>query len=166
MSDTASYISHIISLNGGTIVGKTRLQKTAYFLEEYGVGCGFDFEYYYYGPYSEDISIAIGDAKALSYIDSEWKVTKAGAEYAIFRSINCTSNEDVDVERKRILRLLSEYDTISIELAATADFLGKNGFSSDPWAETIRRKEKKATDERVHKAKTILSALGTFGNER
>ncbi|MBZ9810183.1 hypothetical protein LB542_19310 [Mesorhizobium sp. BR1-1-9] len=159
MSDIASYVAKIVALNGGSIVGKTRLQKSAYFLEELGVGNDFIFEYYYYGPYSDEISIGVDDAKALGYLNLEWKTTKDGTKYAVFTSNSKLKEENYDKKRISILETLSRYDSISIELAATADFLSKNGFEIDPWKETIKRKEDKSTQERVQKAKKLLGEL-------
>ena len=51
---------------GGTIVGRTRLQKTAYLLELAGLGEGFHFSYRHYGPYSEELASAVRDANALA----------------------------------------------------------------------------------------------------
>ena len=159
MTTSAMYIAKIVALNGGQLTGKTRLQKTAYFLEEFNLGNDADFEYYYYGPYSEEISTAADDARALGYISTEWNRTKAGTEFAIFKSnIEIPSNKE-DRRRQKILSILDRYDAVSVELAATADFLSKNGYGDDPWGETARRKEDKATQERLDKAKSLLSAL-------
>ena len=43
---------------GGEIVGRTRLQKTAYLLEVTGLGSGVYFAYRHYGPYSEDLALS------------------------------------------------------------------------------------------------------------
>ena len=40
MLDLVDYLSSIIRLSGGEVVGKTRLQKMAYLLEAKGVGFG------------------------------------------------------------------------------------------------------------------------------
>jgi len=159
MKSSAEYVAKIIFLNGGTLVGKTRLQKTAYFLEELSVGNDADFEYYYYGPYSEEVSIGVEDAVALNYIATELKNTKAGTEYAIFKSILDIKEDTCDVIRKDVLRILDQYDAVSIELAATADFLKKNGFKENPWDETSKRKPDKATKERIEKAQEIIDKL-------
>lgn len=63
------------------------------------------------------------------------------------------------MKRSRILKILDNYDSISLELAATADFLSKNGFQKDPWKETTSRKDDKATADRVSKAKLLLADL-------
>lgn len=161
MTDIPAYVAKIASLNGGSIVGKTRIQKTLYFLEEFGAGCDLEFEYHFYGPYSEEASVALDDASALGYIQQDWKYTKAGAKYAVIRSSKDFKKEEVDERRKRILSLLSSYDSISIELAATADFLAKNGFQLDPWAEVVSRKVEKATPVAVNRAKDLLLRLNS-----
>jgi uncharacterized protein YwgA len=145
-------VKQIIDANGGQLVGKTRLQKTAYFLESLGAGYGFEFDYHYYGPYSEDLSIAAEDAVALDIVELEERTSQAGMSYAVFHSGSSQSTEDPQARRKQsILAVLSKYDATSLELAATVDFLSKTGFASDPWGETRRRKALKATQDRLER---------------
>ncbi|MBY5798190.1 hypothetical protein [Rhizobium leguminosarum] len=156
-------IADLVQLNGGRIVGKTRLQKTFYFLEACDLGLGLDFQYYHYGPYSEDLSLAVDDAVALDVLSIDWKAG-TNAPYAVFsvtspNTIVSSSNDD---GRKKILSVLEKYDSISLELAATADFLSRVGYESDPWSETKIRKSTKATDEKVERAKRLLSDLGNL----
>lgn len=151
-------VAEVVSLNGGQMVGKTRLQKSLYFLESMGVGFGFDFDYYHYGPYSEDVSISAKDAEVLHIVDIEWRVSDR-AEYAVYTSKYDASDDCDALKRKEILDRLRKFDAISLELAATADFLSKNGFAEDPWRETAARKPSKATSARLQKAKELLAAL-------
>ena len=74
----AENVSDIVRLNGGIVVGKTRLQKTAYFLKSRNVGYGFNFAYHYYGPYSEELRIAAEDAAALKMIEIETRTRQFG----------------------------------------------------------------------------------------
>lgn len=161
MIPTAEFVADLVRLNGNELVGKTRFQKTAYFLETRGVGYGFDFEYYHYGPYSEDLALAIDDAVALDEIDLEWKFSSNTQPFAVFRlkspgEIDIT--DKVSGHRKKLLRILARYDSVSLELAATADFLEKSGYS-DPWAETQNRKPTKSNPERFTKAKMLLDEI-------
>jgi hypothetical protein len=48
-----------------------------------------------------------------------------------------------DETRSAILRVLKDYSAVELELAATADFLSKNGYADNAWAETRRRKGSK-----------------------
>ncbi|WP_052751850.1 hypothetical protein [Neorhizobium galegae] len=163
MSIDPKSVANIVQLNGGKIVGKTRLQKTFYFLENYGLGLGLDFQYYHYGPYSEELSLAIDDAVALNELVLEWRAG-ANASYAVFSVAASHANEASphDTDREKILSILDGYDSISLELAATADFLSRVGYESDPWSETKIRKSTKAADDKVEKAKRLLSDLRTL----
>jgi hypothetical protein len=49
MADTTDVV-RLVRSNGGSLVGDTRLQKSAYFLEKLGAGFGFPFSYHHYGP--------------------------------------------------------------------------------------------------------------------
>jgi hypothetical protein len=166
MTDMAAFIAQIVALNGGALTGKTRLRKTAYFLERKGLGYGFDFEYHYYGPYSEEVAIAANDARARDLIGVEKALTQRGDAYSVYRlhKYDLASENVVDAGAKRqVLRTLSEYSAVVIELAATADFLEASGHS-DPWPETRLRKSAKATPERIDLAKQLLVRLGEFKN--
>lgn len=160
-------IRQIIEVNGGKLIGKTRLQKTAYFLESLGLGFGFNFDYHYYGPYSDDLATATEDAEALGVIAVDWQISQAGMPYAVFSVSSPTSGPEHGRETKQrnLLSVLDRYDATSLELAATADFLARNGFGADPWAETKRRKSLKATEERVAKAKRLLEEVEAVRNE-
>jgi len=152
-------IKDIIDANGGRLIGRTRLQKSAYFLEAAGVGFGFDFNYHYYGPYSEDLAVAASDAEALKLIRLAWETSQNGVPYAVYESRSDQSVRLGNARREEILRILGNYDAISLELAATAHFLAQNGYENDPWSETRRRKLVKATDDRIAKAKRLLGEL-------
>jgi uncharacterized protein len=157
----ASDVAHLILLNGGRLVGKTRLQKSAYFLEAKGVGFGFDFSYHHFGPYSEELSNSADDAIALKLIDIDWKTSQAGARYAIFRVGEAPSdgNGAQDDKRKKILDVLSKYSAVELELAATADFFERTALAADAWAETKRRKSGKLSGERLHRSKQLLEEI-------
>src|SRR5262249_35298310 len=83
---TPQAVQDIIDAAGGRMIGRTRLQKSAYFLEAAGVGYGFDFSYHYYGPYSEDLSVAASYAEALNLIGVRWLTAQSGLPYAIYEA--------------------------------------------------------------------------------
>lgn len=157
MTDVARGVAEVVALSGGELVGKTRLQKSVYFLEARGVGYGFDFSYHYYGPYSEELSEASTDASALDYLSFEWKAGKH--PYAVYRANVNAEVSDLNKRREQILGVLKGYDPIVLELAATADFLKAAGHSEDTWQEVQRRKGDKVTDERIAKANELLIAV-------
>jgi uncharacterized protein len=173
---SAANVVKIIRLNGGRLVGKTRLQKTAYFLEELDEGFGFEFGYHHYGPYSESLSDVTLDAKALNLLTIEHHTSQQGVDYAVFLDNNLPiddeefeqDEEDVgdDDFRREILHVLSAYNPIELELAATADFLSKNGYGDDLWTETQRRKSSKLTAERMQRAKNLLADVELLNTGR
>lgn len=165
MTDMAAFIAQVVGLNGGELIGKTRLQKTIYFLERKKLGYAFDFAYHYYGPYSEDVAIAANDARARHLLSVDKEYTQRGDAYAVFHLQDYDPGSDVAnlAEKERVLNILAEYSTVVIELAATADFLKVSGYP-DPWPETCLRKSAKATPDRVELAKQLLARLGELEN--
>jgi uncharacterized protein YwgA len=157
MMDYVTPIAGLVKLNGGKLVGRTRLQKSVYLLKLCGIDLGFDFDYHYYGPYSEELAVAARDAKALDLIEVEWR-NSYGNEYAIFHSKSDADFPNADIAASA-LRVLGRYDATVLELAATADFLRKNGYSNDPWEETRRRKSSKITAHRLEQSKKLLQEL-------
>jgi uncharacterized protein YwgA len=159
----AEIAARIVRLNGGRLVGKTRLQKSAYFLESLGVGFGLDFTYHHYGPYSEELEYLANDARALRLIEVDWQRSAEGVEYAIFQDRSSgLSTEPDDGRRRAIMMVLAQYTSTELELAATADFLGHNGYGEDAWEETARRKSSKISRDRVARAKYLLERLHAF----
>lgn len=153
-----SAVAELISLNGGRLVGRTRLQKSVYLLQARGIDLGFDFDYHHYGPYSEELANAARDAEALGLVGVEWK-NAYGNEYAIFQSNVAVSDFPKFDKASEVLRVLSKYDATVLELAATADFLEKNGYGHDAWDETRRRKASKITPQRLEQSKSLLEDL-------
>jgi len=151
-------VRDIIDTNGGRLVGKTRLQKSDYILEAAGVGYGFEFDYHYYGPYSEDLAVAAADAQALGLVAVQWETSQSGSDYAVYLTQGAAPQ--MNARRREILQILNAYGAITLEVAATAHFLAQNGYRDDPWRETRRRKSVKATPERITDAKRLLDQVG------
>jgi uncharacterized protein YwgA len=157
----AEDVRDVIQLNGGQIVGRTRLQKSFYFLEALGLGFGFDYDYHYYGPYSEDLALSASDATALGLIEEATDVSQSGQPYSIYRALAERSESGArDEDRRRILTTLHRQDAITLELAATAHFLARTGFAGREWDETKRRKSLKASPIRIERAQALLGELG------
>jgi len=68
MIEPEDKVAAVVDAAGGTLVSRVRLQKTVYLLDQLGLGSGFEFEYHHYGPYSRDLDIATGDARALGVV--------------------------------------------------------------------------------------------------
>jgi uncharacterized protein len=155
--DEARRAAAIVRDAGGHIVGHTRLQKIAYFLEMSGLGTGFPFRYKPYGPYSEQLATAARHAAALKLIDENESVANWGGLYSIFHS-QMPPDPNPNLTRVQISVEMVNADAVELELAATALFLAREGFN-DPWFETARRKPDEADGGRLEKAKRLYQHL-------
>ena len=147
----------IVQLAGGEIVGSTRLQKIGCLLEMVGVGVGFDYSYHRFGPYSEELNIAAADADALDLIDIREKTAAWGGRYAIYRSLG-GNIEPTNSPVRALAETAAAANSVALELAVTAAFLAKNGYSN-PWEEVAARKSAKATVEMMSQAKSLYENL-------
>src|SRR5882757_1148720 len=84
--DYAHGAAAIVRDAGGHIVGRTKFQKIAFFLEAAGVGGGFPFRYKHYGPYSELLAAATQHAAALRLIVENVGVANWGGQYSTFHT--------------------------------------------------------------------------------
>lgn len=152
-------IQLLITEAGGEIVGKTRLQKSAFILEKAGLGYGFKFVYHHYGPYSEELSVSADYAAALKLIEEDEKTAIWGGKYSVYRSRagSLTPNQS----RTKLLKLMKAHDAVQLELAATAFYLFDEGFSP-PWDELIERKPEKSSLENIGAAKSLCAQLAAI----
>ena len=142
---------------GGYIVGRTKLQKIAFFLEAAGVGAGFLFRYKHYGLYSEQLATAAQHAAALRLIVENESVANWGGQYSTFRT-QLPPDPFTHPARARLAQEMVNADAVELELAATAAFLAYERFP-DPWAETARRKPEKAESGRLERARQLYERL-------
>lgn len=146
---TARDVAGVIAA-AGEVVGRTRLQKMVAILEIAGVGYGFPYDYYKFGPYSEELVESADRAVALGYVFEEERRAAWGGRYSIFRSSAPTSTGVP--ARDALISLAKGADAVALELAVTAAFLADTG-SNDPWQEVERRKPEKVTS--LRKAKDL-----------
>lgn len=133
----------IIRDAGGMIVGRTRLQKTAYFLQLAGFEDAFAFSYGHYGPYSEDLADAMSIAGAFDLVMETRKQTEWGSKYSIYSIPNGQEQRAKD-DRSVFTERVAKFDAVELELAATAAYLSAVDKCKTPWEETARLKPSKA----------------------
>jgi uncharacterized protein YwgA len=150
-------VADLIRDAGGRIVGRTRLQKLAYLLELSGLGEGFPFEYRHYGPYSEELSIAIRNASLLGLLKEEERATNWGGFYSIYTTPT-TSDLPASSSRYQLAHEAISADPIQLELAATAAFLATEGVS-DAWEMTRKLKPEKSERGNLQRAKLLYQKL-------
>lgn len=142
--------ARIVQDAGGELVGRIRLQKVAYLAQLAGFGDEFAFEYYHYGPYSEELAHGMDIAVALDLVKEEEKVAEWGGHYSIYRAP--PSGAPASPARAEFLKTIKKINAVELELAATAAFLFAEEKCPDPWGETRVRKPQKAGQGRLEQA--------------
>lgn len=159
-------LGELVSLAGGRIVGRIKLQKSVCALELTGLGYGFQFNYRHFGPYSEDLKIACGDADALGYISERTETANWGGWYSVFESKEVVNPSNLEQkQRSKLLQVAANADSVELELAITAAFLASKGVA-DPWREVQVRKSSKAVPERMKAAKVLYQMLASVETPR
>ncbi len=159
-------IADVIKAADGRIVGRIRFQKICYLLEQLGLGSDSRFVYHYYGPYSEEVSRSLLNAKLLdNLVREELAKTDFGAEYSIYE----LTKEDLPTpdkvgeldfdNAKNLIGTMKAVTSVVIELAATIHWLREKEGTDDWLSELKKRKSSKATDINVTMAEKLLADL-------
>lgn len=167
MKEPEKVVAAILRAAEGKLIGRVRMQKVFYLLDQLGLDSGFGYEYYHYGPYSADLSSAVADARAFHLIDEETAARAGdGVTYSIYKL-----QQDVEVNEgafgklgskkaKELVTSLKDEDATVLELAATIHWL-KHNENVVKWEEELkRRKGAKTQNGRTAKAKRLLVELG------
>jgi len=155
----------VVAAAGGRIVGRVRLQKVLYLLDQLGLNSGFTYEYHHYGPYSEALYEAVDFAKAFDLIDERMENRKSdGVRYSIFelkRDAEVVIPDELKKpELRHALVLMNGVNATILELAATAHFLRQAEGRVDWKDEIVRRKGIKTEGGRLDRATDLLNELG------
>lgn len=161
-------ISHLISALGGTVVGKIRLQKIVYLLDQLGLDSGFDFDYHHYGPYSADLAESVDFNVLVGDLSEEQRRRQSdGVPYAVFvsspRLVEFKGERMGDLswgDIEKYSSLFSKYSATTLELAATAFWLAHEEQVVDWRVELVHRKGVKTQNGRVDQATQLLDELG------
>jgi uncharacterized protein YwgA len=158
------FVTQLIALNGGKLVGKTRLQKTAFLIQALLRKDVFDFDYHHYGPFSEDLAETIDIATARGRITQESRIGFYEMPYVVFATKEKPGRKLFNVDAARIkewLRLIERTDAISLELAATRLYLQSElGVAGGSLDQQLRQlKPQKATPEKLKESKALLQTL-------
>jgi uncharacterized protein len=157
-----------VALAGGELVGRIRLQKVVYLLDQLGMNSGAPFEYHHYGPYSEVVSDAVTDAKFWGRIEEAVSFRIAdGAPYSSFKTkteapaVLGALNAD---DARRFLEKFAGCTSTVLELAATAHWLASVEKVPNWRAEIEVRKAGKTGNGRLDKAVELLRDLNLAPN--
>ena len=155
-------LSYVVALNkDAKVVGKTRLQKMIFLLDQCGLGSSAKYSYHYYGPYSAEIAEAAEDASLFGALEFDEKPGFYNIPYGTYEVTDKNlhippiigSLEIHTLQEK--LTIMSEYSAIELELAATIQYLRKQG-SFNAVEEVKQLKPAKATDSRMARARKLL----------
>ena len=138
-----------------------RLQKIACLIELAGATLGFNFAYHLYGPYSEQLDVAVSDASALGLVRIEPKQAAWGGRYSFL--FGFTGSRSGTKFNFQVSYAAAKADSVELELAVTAAFLAANG-NPNAWDAGAVRKKAKATPTRLANAKALYHALRSVEN--
>lgn len=154
----------VVALNGGKITGKTRFQKTVYLLQRLLRRDLFNFDYHYFGPFSEDLAEMVDIATAKGKLCQEAKTGFYSMPYVIFSTAEHAPKKLLGVDADRVkgwLARLENTDAISLELAATRLYLASFEEDDEELDDRLKQlKPQKASAERLKKSKKLLEQLG------
>jgi uncharacterized protein YwgA len=155
--------ARVVNEAGGSLVGRTRLQKVVYLAQLAGFGDDFSFEYRHYGPYSDDLATGMEIAAGVGIVQEQENRAEWGGRYSTY-SATARTPQSEDARRAAFIQAATRISPIELELAATAAFLDRNGWygrneGDDPWQETARRKPDKAGGGRLDRAKVAYRGL-------
>lgn len=115
----------------GTVYGRVRIQKTAYFLKRLGMTelDGVDFFYHHYGPFSWTVAEGLVDGVRCDALQEEAKPLEDDRQAYAYRLTDKVHEKVDDVSppsRRLVERLVTRIRPEhwrTLELAATIDFL-------------------------------------------
>jgi hypothetical protein len=144
----------------GKIVGRTRLQKEVKLLQRLGFPTDYSYTIHFYGPYSESLQGDIGLLEAFEFVAETIIEPKEGNPYYILRAKQAEGLPDVR-QFDRQIKLLSDAQTVVLELAATYDAFREEGAEHDEAIERLRRKKgSKCDGGNQEQALMLLASLG------
>lgn len=163
MDDICDFVVGMVALNGGKMVGKTRLQKSFFFLEQCGMNSSTEFDYHNFGPFSAEVATALDDAVAIGLLAVEERRGYHSVPYSLYTTSQPAPTDMGFMSSDEVmqkLKVMANYSALELEVAATIVYLRENGFGARAIEETKLRKPIKATAERVARALSLIQELG------
>lgn len=159
------------------IVGRTKIQKIAYLVNICGWNVFTDFEYHYYGPYSETLS-----SELVSLVENKWvrerqEITEQGNSLYIYSLDRDNTNRlETLIERARrqdelvvekTLGLIGQLEDLSsddLEIMATLVFIRRDeGIDNDDkLVQRVVELKDKFSEDRIRSNLKIFKILKPF----
>ena len=145
-------------------VGKTKVQKISYFLQEaLSIPLKYRFRMHYFGPYSDDLDDALSLSRALGYV--KIRPDPNGFGYHVtsgevtdgrwFQDYNMFEDTGVDVKKVQgVIDVLGKLKVHELELYASIHLIGgpKSGRAMDDTLATVGRVKPGFTANQVERA--------------
>jgi uncharacterized protein YwgA len=135
------YLASVIAnCHDQQVIGRTKLQKIIYLLQECGLPSNYSYSMYFYGPYSEDVKADLAVLK-YSHIIDETLASKKGeeGEYYVLKVID-KEFEPIDLSNWRdAIEEMDNTDSVILELAATYVEFRDSGYDEKEAEERVRR---------------------------
>ena len=153
-------IPGLVVAAGGELIGKVRLQKMVYLLDQVGLKSGCTYEYHHYGPYSEDLAEQADDDVVFGRLRATWMHRKSdGAPYVTYSAaLGAHRSLEGDHLRKALREMQNSSATV-LELAATIHWLSEIEGVKNWHEELVRRKGVKCDKGRDTEALELLRAM-------
>jgi len=163
MNGQMDLVVGLVALNNGEVVGKTRLQKLVYLLDQCGMESGFEFDYHNFGPFSSELARESDFASETGRLEAREKPGFHEVPYTTFRTIEPSPQNlgKLQADKARsLLGIMARYTALDLEIAATIDWFKDRSDRGAVNEQVQSRKPIKATQERLDKGWRLLSELG------
>lgn len=168
MTTPDKLVADVLAAAGEPIVGRIRLQKIFYLLEQKGMGSGISFHYHHYGPYSRELDSALERAQAMQGVRESVSYRQVdGMPYSVFtlredaHSVGQTSVGGIPVgSARRLIGIMAAKSSTVLELAATIHWLVHVEKVPSWRTELVRRKGVKTEKGRTEEAVALLEKIG------
>ena len=146
-------------------VGKTKIQKISYFLQEaVEVPLKYRFRMHYFGPYSDDLDNALSLSRALGYVKIApdpngfgYHVTPGDVTEGRWFDVKYDMAEDTGVDVKNVEQVIDALGKLKVhelELYASIHFIGnsKSGGSKERTLDTVGKAKPGFKADQIEKA--------------
>ncbi len=148
-------LARIVSAAGGMLRGRTKLQRTAYLLDLGGFGCGYEFDYTRYGPFSEELDRDANYTHLFYDFEDEKNRSEGGGIYSVFKTgVEYQPMVEGEDLYKKLVTIANGASSIILEMTAEAAYFAAEG-EPDPWEITRKRNPFTAPNGGLEKAKEL-----------
>jgi uncharacterized protein len=157
-------VPSLIEAADGEIVGKVRLQKMVYLLDQLGLESGLSFSYHHYGPYSDELADLVEEDVIFQRVSAEIRRRADGVPYVIYKPLDHKDHPGKSAflapKISAAMQAMQLCSMTILELAATIHWLAFIEKVGNWRAELVRRKGVKTEGGRTERAVELLRRLG------